>query len=48
MKYIGRAGRKDPSAEIEDLRNAAWYIEHRIKLLEKKKNEQTENEHEAN
>lgn len=34
VKYVSRAGKKDPSKEIEDLRKAAWYLERRIKELE--------------
>ena len=34
VKYISRAGKKDPSKEIEDLKKARWYIERRIKELE--------------
>ncbi len=34
VKYISRAGKKDPSKEIEDLKKAKWYIERRIKGLE--------------
>lgn len=34
VKYISRAGKKDPEKEIEDLRKAAWYINHRIEELE--------------
>lgn len=34
IKYISRAGKKDPSKEIEDLNKAKWYIERRIKELE--------------
>lgn len=26
VKYISRAGKKDPSKEIEDLEKAVWYI----------------------
>lgn len=33
IKYISRAGKKDPSKEIEDLQKAKWYIERRIKEL---------------
>lgn len=33
VKYIARAGRKDPAAEIEDLRKAEWYIHRRIEQL---------------
>ena len=36
VKYISRAGKKDPSKEIEDLKKAVWYIERRIKQLEGK------------
>ena len=35
IKYISRAGKKDPSKEIEDLRKAVWYIERYIELKEK-------------
>lgn len=36
IKYISRAGKKDPYKEIEDLKKAKWYIDRRIKeLLEK-------------
>lgn len=34
VKYIARAGKKDPTKEIEDLKKARWYIERRIKQLE--------------
>jgi hypothetical protein len=30
MKYISRAGKKDPSKTIEDLKKAVWYINRRI------------------
>lgn len=33
VKYIARAGKKDPSRELEDLRKARWYIEREIKRL---------------
>ena len=33
IKYIARAGKKDPSKEVEDLNKAKWYIERRIKEL---------------
>ena len=26
VKYIARAGKKDPSTEIEDLKKAYWYL----------------------
>lgn len=34
VKYIARAGKKDPSKELEDLRKAEWYLKHRIGELE--------------
>lgn len=34
VKYISRAGKKDPDKEIEDLKKAAWYINHEIQRLE--------------
>ena len=34
IKYIARAGKKDPSKELEDLQKAAWYVNRRIKELE--------------
>lgn len=33
VKYIVRAGLKDPSKEIEDLRKAIFYIEYEIKSI---------------
>lgn len=33
VKYIARAGKKDPTKEIEDLRKARWYIDHQIEKL---------------
>lgn len=36
VKYIARAGKKDPGKEIEDLKKAAWYLNERIKQLENK------------
>ncbi|MBQ0099053.1 MAG: DUF3310 domain-containing protein [Firmicutes bacterium] len=35
VKYISRAGKKDKTKEIEDLKKAIWYIEREIKRLEK-------------
>ena len=37
IKYISRAGKKDPAKEIEDLRKADWYINRRIQELETRK-----------
>lgn len=34
IKYISRAGKKDPNKEVEDLKKANWYINRRIKELE--------------
>lgn len=33
VKYIARAGKKDPKKKIEDLRKAAWYLNHEIEKL---------------
>lgn len=33
VKYIARAGLKDPSKEIEDLEKAKWYIQDEINRL---------------
>lgn len=33
VKYIVRAGRKDPAKEIEDLEKAVWYLNREIQLL---------------
>ena len=38
VKYIARAGKKDPSKEIEDLRKAVFYINHEIERLMEVKN----------
>jgi hypothetical protein len=35
VKYICRAGKKDPKKTTEDLRKAAWYLNRYIDLLEK-------------
>lgn len=34
IKYISRAGKKDPTKTVEDLRKAVWYIERYIQLIE--------------
>lgn len=34
LKYIARAGKKDSSKEVEDLKKAVWYIERKIAWLE--------------
>lgn len=35
VKYLLRAGRKTRATEIEDLEKARWYVERRIKLIQK-------------
>lgn len=34
VKYLARAGLKDPATELEDLRKARWYIDYAIAMLE--------------
>lgn len=34
VKYISRAGKKDPKKELEDLKKALWYLQHHINKLE--------------
>ena len=34
IKYISRAGKKDPDKTIEDLQKAVWYINRYISLLQ--------------
>lgn len=33
VKYIARAGKKDPAKEVEDLKKAVFYINHEIERL---------------
>lgn len=35
IKYLWRAGLKDSNKEVEDLKKAIWYINNKIKQLEK-------------
>ena len=35
VKYITRAGKKDPAKTVEDLEKAVWYIQRKIELLKK-------------
>lgn len=35
LKYICRAGRKDPTKTVEDLSKAVWYLNRYIDLLRK-------------
>lgn len=36
VKYISRAGKKNPEKLIEDLKKARWYLDREIKNMEKK------------
>jgi hypothetical protein len=36
LKYISRAGLKDPSKVIEDLEKARWYLDHEIARLRRR------------
>lgn len=44
VKYISRAGKKDPTKEIEDLKKAVWYINRRIQELEQEAESEEVNE----
>jgi hypothetical protein len=35
VKYVARAGKKDTDKELQDLKKAAWYLDRKIKNLEK-------------
>lgn len=37
IKYVARAGKKDPTKEIEDLEKAEWYLKRRIEILKAEK-----------
>lgn len=39
VKYLCRAGMKDPACEIQDLEKAIWYINHEIKTLKERNND---------
>ena len=39
VKYISRAGKKDPEKTVEDLKKAVWYINRYIELLGKEQQE---------
>jgi hypothetical protein len=41
VKYISRAGKKDPNKELEDLKKALWFLKHHIEVLENKLNEKS-------
>lgn len=34
LKYIARAGHKDPARELEDLKKALWYIQRELQRIE--------------
>ena len=34
IKYVSRAGKKNPEKEVEDLRKAIWYLERKIARLQ--------------
>jgi hypothetical protein len=34
VKYIARAGKKDPDKEVEDLKKGLWYLTREIQRLE--------------
>lgn len=36
VKYISRAGKKDPAKTIEDLQKAVWYLNHEIEKRKRK------------
>jgi len=36
VKYISRAGKKNTDKELEDLKKALWYLQHKINKLEKR------------
>ena len=40
IKYISRAGKKNHDKELEDLKKAKWYLDHHIKTVENKLNNQ--------
>lgn len=39
VKYISRAGKKDPAKELQDLEKAAWYLNRKIQKMKEAKNE---------
>jgi hypothetical protein len=38
VKYIARAGKKDPTKELEDLTKAMWYLQRKIDNIKEIKN----------
>ena len=37
FKYISRAGKKDPTKELEDLKKAQFYLNRKIQIIEEQK-----------
>lgn len=37
VKYIARAGKKEPDKELQDLKKALWYLQHHIETLKLKR-----------
>jgi len=35
VKYVSRAGKKDPTTTIEDLEKARWYLDRAIALMKR-------------
>jgi hypothetical protein len=35
VKYLSRAGKKDPDKHLDDLKKARWYLDRQISNLEK-------------
>jgi len=40
-KYIARAGKKDPTKEVQDLEKARWYLSREIELLKASEEQRT-------
>ena len=47
IKYISRAGKKDPQKTVEDLRKAVWYIQRYIWCIEQKEAKKNDNRSET-
>ena len=45
IKYIARAGRKDPAKETEDLEKARFYLDREIQRLGTKRKDDAKDEH---
>ena len=44
IKYISRAGKKDPANTIEDLQKAIWYVQGYIFILVEEERQRREND----